>query len=136
MHQTSTVRFYASFQDNIREYTMETDSEEMIRLVRENTRFAAREIASKPEFTIQTLNSRDNVFILRTSLRCTSTKCKNLARLNSNRLFNLLTNIPPSFLSFQIFISTISLYWNKGGKGEKNEFSLLDKIRNAPCSGR
>lgn len=37
---------------------METDSDEMIRLVGENTRFAAREIASEPEFTIQTLHSR------------------------------------------------------------------------------
>lgn len=52
------LEFYASFQDNIREYTMETDSDEMIRLVGENTRFAAREIASEPEFTIQTLHSR------------------------------------------------------------------------------
>lgn len=55
--------------DNIREYTMETDSDEMIRLVGENTRFAAREIASRLEFTIQTLHSRaftitDNVFIV------------------------------------------------------------------------
>lgn len=130
MHQTSAVRFYASFQDNIREYTMETDSEEMIRLVRENTRFAAREIASKPEFTIQTLHSRDNVFILCTPVRCTSTKSKNLtlARLNSNRLFNLFTNTPPSFLSFQIFIFTISLYWNKGGK-KKSRTTFLCLIK-------
>lgn len=71
LHQTSTIHWNTMpvSSDNIREYTMETDSDEMIRLVGENTRFAAREIASRLEFTIQTLHSRaftitDNVFIV------------------------------------------------------------------------
>ena len=36
---------------------MGADSDEMIRLVRENVRFAARGTPSEPEFTIQTLRS-------------------------------------------------------------------------------
>lgn len=99
------LEFYASFQDNIREYTMETDSDEMIRLVGENTRFAAREIASEPEFTIQTLHSR---------LQTMSSLCIALMYIDVQNLkiwSPLISIINYSiYLIFKIFLSRINLF--------------------------
>lgn len=99
------LEFYASFQDNIREYTMETDSDEMIRLVGENTRFAAREIASEPEFTIQTLHSR---------LQTMSSLCIASMYIDVQNLkiwSPLISIIDYSiYLIFKIFLSRINLF--------------------------
>lgn len=98
------LEFYASFQDNIREYTMETDSDEMIRLVGENTRFAAREIASEPEFTIQTLHSR---------LQTMSSLCIASMYIDVQNLkiwSPLISIINYSILIFKIFLSRINLF--------------------------
>lgn len=99
------LEFYASFQDNIREYTMETDSDEMIRLVGENTRFAAREIASEPEFTIQTLHSRLQTM----SSLCIASMYIDVQNL---KIWSPLISIInySIYLIFKIFLSRINLF--------------------------
>lgn len=99
------LEFYASFQDNIREYTMETDSDEMIRLVGENTRFAAREIASEPEFTIQTLHSRLQTM----SSLCIASMYIDVQNL---KIWSPLISIInySIYLIFKIFLSGINLF--------------------------
>lgn len=137
------LEFYASFQDNIREYTMETDSDEMIRLVGENTRFAAREIASEPEFTIQTLHSRLQTM----SSLCIASMYIDVQNL---KIWSPLISIInySIYLIFKIFLSRINLflpfffsqifttilsYWNEGGRDSNlwnnfgRFFSFLDK---------
>lgn len=99
------LEFYASFQDNIREYTIETDSDEMIRLVGENTRFAAREIASEPEFTIQTLHSRLQTM----SSLCIASMYIDVQNL---KIWSPLISIInySIYLIFKIFLSRINLF--------------------------
>lgn len=99
------LEFYASFQDNIREYTMETDSDEMIRLVGENTRFAAREIVSEPEFTIQTLHSRLQTM----SSLCIASMYIDVQNL---KIWSPLISIInySIYLIFKIFLSRINLF--------------------------
>lgn len=99
------LEFYASFQDNIREYTMETDSDEMIRLVGENTRFAAREIASEPEFAIQTLHSRLQTM----SSLCIASMYIDVQNL---KIWSPLISIInySIYLIFKIFLSRINLF--------------------------
>lgn len=99
------LEFYASFQDNIREYTMETDSDEMIRLVGENTWFAAREIASEPEFTIQTLHSRLQTM----SSLCIASMYIDVQNL---KIWSPLISIInySIYLIFKIFLSRINLF--------------------------
>lgn len=99
------LEFYASFQDNIREYTMETDSDEMIRLIGENTWFAAREIASEPEFTIQTLHSRLQTM----SSLCIASMYIDVQNL---KIWSPLISIInySIYLIFKIFLSRINLF--------------------------
>lgn len=118
------LEFYASFQDNIREYTMETDSDEMIRLVGENTRFAAREIASEPEFTIQTLHSRLQTM----SSLCIASMYIDVQNL---KIWSPLISIInySIYLIFKIFLSRINLFLPFFFLSNFHDFILLKRRR-------